>query len=84
MDAAGTRMALKFLTAVNSLFEEGFLSHEKITSSNSPILQGMETGYHFFTGWVDPLLKDGTYIITCILALPVMPDYWKLLTTLDL
>ncbi len=50
-------MTLKFLTAVNSLFEEGLLSNEKITAKDSPILQQIESGYHFFTGWVDPLLE---------------------------
>ena len=44
-DASSASLVLKYLKALNSLFENGFLNHEKIESSDSPFLQRMEAGY---------------------------------------
>ncbi len=58
-DSASVKKTLEFLRAVNNLFEEGFLSHEAISSVSSPVLKRMEKGYSFFTGWLDTLLIKG-------------------------
>ena len=59
MDAASVEKTLQFLQAVASLFEQGFLTHERITSTNSPILYGMQFGYSYFSTWLEHLLEQG-------------------------
>ena len=60
-DASSASLVLKYLKALNSLFENGFLSHEKIESSDSPLLQRMEAGYNVFVQWLDSALEKGMY-----------------------
>jgi hypothetical protein len=38
-----------FLQACNQLFEKGFLSHDKISTTNQQVLEQIETGLRFFT-----------------------------------
>ena len=61
-DAASTERTLQYLEALNNLFEEGFLSHQQINSTSSPVLKQMEQGYKFFTAWLESLLAEGIYI----------------------
>lgn len=50
-----TKKAIKccreFLTALNSMFINGTISHQKIWSENSTLLQNMSTGLQFFIDW---------------------------------
>jgi len=50
----------KFLEACNLIFEKGFLSHEKVTSMDSNVLQNISNGYQYFTSWLSTLLSEGT------------------------
>ena len=61
-DTSSTKLVLCYLQALQKLFEEGFLTHERITSLQSPILFGMGNGYQFFTKWLESLLNQGIHI----------------------
>ena len=58
-DVETTRETMKYLEACNNLFEKGFLCHEKITSSDSTVLQNISNGYNYFTTWLSTLLSEG-------------------------
>lgn len=58
-DAPSAKLVLQYLQALQKLFEEGFLTHERITSLQSSILAQMESGYKFFTHWLESLLDQG-------------------------
>ena len=59
IDAPSAKLVLRYLQAQQNLFEEGFLTHERITSLQSSILAQMESGYKFFTHWLKSLLDQG-------------------------
>lgn len=59
-DASSAKLVLRYLQALQKLFEEGFLTHERITSLQSSILTQMESGYNFFTHWLESLLDQVT------------------------
>ena len=59
VDAPSVRLAVQFLQSLNMLFEEGFLTHEKIHGINSSVLARMQQGYSFFVKWLDPLIDEG-------------------------
>ena len=59
-DASSAKLVLRYLQALHKLFEEGFLTHERITSLQSSILTQMESGYNFFTHWLESLLDQVT------------------------
>ena len=59
-DASSAKLVLRYLQALQKLFEEGFLTHERITSLQSSILTQMESGYNFFTNWLESLLDQVT------------------------
>lgn len=61
VDAASVEKSLQFLQALANLFEQGFLSHDRITSTNSPILHNMQFGYSFFCAWLEHLLEQGKH-----------------------
>lgn len=63
-DASSTSETLEYLQACHQLFETGFLSHEKITSLGSPVLQSIDKGYKYFTSWLSTLLREG-YLFSC-------------------
>ncbi len=46
---------LKYLQACNKIFENGFLSHDRITTPQSPVLGNIHNGYQFFVDWFDTL-----------------------------
>jgi len=71
-DADVTEETWQYLQAYHKLFEIGFLSHDKVTSIDSPILQSIEDGYKYFTSWLSTLLEEGkirTPILMCIINL---------------
>ena len=45
----------QYLTACNKLFENGFLSHFKITEDNRTVLNSIQDGYSFFVDWYEAL-----------------------------
>lgn len=53
---------LQYLQACHNLFEEGFLSHERITDMESTLLKNIDEGYEYFTSWLSTLLSEGTYL----------------------
>ena len=56
--AASIALTVQYLEACNQLFKRGILSHTRIWSGNSVILQNMEKSYKFFhLGWMDCLRK---------------------------
>ena len=72
-DASSTSETLECLQACHQLFEAGFLSHERIMSLNSPVLQRIEKGYEYFTSWLSTLLTEG-YIHFILIKLTVCMD----------
>ena len=58
-DALGDQMVVKFLTALNSMFERRILSKEHVTSGDDPVLQRMSEGYHFFSFWCEDVILNG-------------------------
>ena len=52
---------LKYLTACNQLFEQGFLSHEKVSADNTKVLDSIKMGYSFFSSWLKSLLDEGNH-----------------------
>lgn len=51
--------AIEYLDACRQLFERGILSHEKVTTDQSIVLQNMSDGYAFFVGWADYAWEKG-------------------------
>ena len=58
-DAPSVKMTLKYLTACNQLFEQGFLSHEKVSATNMEVLDNIKRGYNFFSKWLQSLPDEG-------------------------
>ena len=63
---------LKYLKALNSILENGFLSHEKIESAGSLLLQRIKVGYNFFVQWLDSVLEKGLYFAVVVSTLLVI------------
>ena len=51
----------KYLEACSKIFEKGFLSHDKITSSSSEVLKSIDEGFTFFTNWLNQIFEQGMY-----------------------
>ena len=68
-DTPTASLAFKYLKALNSVFENGFLSHEKIESDGSLSLQRIEMGYNFFVHWLESALEKGTYFANAHLSI---------------
>jgi len=60
-DAAMTQETLDYLQACSRIFESGFLSHQKITAEDSPVLKSINEGYQYFTSWLSTLLTEGNH-----------------------
>lgn len=58
-DAVATKCALLYLEACNKIFENGFLSHDKILNMDSRILKNIDEGYTFFQNWLDSIVAKG-------------------------
>ena len=52
-----------YLRACNKLFENGILSHEKISSITSPVLANIHEGYMFFKDWHRQLIEANIGIL---------------------
>ena len=57
-DAFSVASTRKYLEACNKVFENGFLSHKKIYSSDSEVLFNIQSGFKFFS---NSLLEEGRY-----------------------
>ncbi len=53
------QMTLKYLKALNNLFERGILCKEHISSSNQSVLERMRTGFAFFSDWKEDVTEKG-------------------------
>jgi len=58
-DAKEVLRVVDYLEACNKLFERGLLAHVRIPTYPNQILENMEQGYSFLTGWLDSLLAKG-------------------------
>jgi len=58
-DSDTTNETLQYLQACHNLFEQGFLSHEKITDMESEVLKNISIGYEHFSSWLSTLLTEG-------------------------
>jgi len=58
-DATTTSETLAYLEACNKLFEQGFLSHERVRSMDSKILKNMQDGFSYFSKWLTSILDKG-------------------------
>ena len=65
---------LKHTEACNLLFEKGFLSHEKVSSMNSIVVQNISSGYQYFTLWLSALLSEGTLSYGCFATVTFFVD----------
>ena len=61
VDKTATSETLLYLEACNLLFEEGFLSHERIRSLDSQVIQNISKGYKYFADWLTSLLDKGVF-----------------------
>ena len=57
------RMTLRYLTALNSLFERGILCREHITVSEQSVLDRIKEGFDFFSNWRNDVIKKGDLYI---------------------
>ena len=60
-DVSSVSETLKYLESCSQLFEKGFLSHNKITSMESEVLENIDKGYSYFSEWLSSILKKGLY-----------------------
>lgn len=58
-DAENVNKAIEYLEACRQLLERCILSHEKVTTDQSTVLQNMSEGYAFFVGWADYAWEKG-------------------------
>lgn len=58
-DYPQVQCTLKYLQACNKIFENGFLSHDRVTSVNSNVLKSIKEGYEFFRSWYHSLSHAG-------------------------
>jgi len=80
-DGPSASLVVKYLQALNNLFENGFLSHEKIESADCLLLQRMETGYKFFVQWLDSALDKGILVYEFTICCNSSPDrHYELLS----
>ena len=56
-DVKSVQATIDFLTACNHLFENGSLSHTKVTATDSAPLVAIKHGYRFFEQWLNALLS---------------------------
>ena len=65
-DVEKTSEVLAYLEACHYLFERGFLCHERIRGLDSEVLENINRGYRFFSGWLTDLLEKGMlYMLSC-------------------
>ena len=64
-DKVHVEATLNYLEACNRMFERGFLSHDRIMSMDSEIIQNITQGFTFFSVWIDGIIKKGKESISC-------------------
>ena len=50
---------LRYLESCNLMFENGLLSHERVESSDSKVIQNIHLGFKFFCDWLDSVIESG-------------------------
>ena len=50
---------IQYLEACSKLFENGLLSHDKISLGHRDVIESMENGFMFFVGWCDDAILNG-------------------------
>ena len=58
-DFDSVRQTYGYLSACNKLFENGFLSHSRITQNDRSVLHHIDNGYSFFVQWYNNLEPHG-------------------------
>lgn len=58
-DSFSAMTTLSYLEACNKIFEQGLLSHEKVSSSDHQVIINIKDGYQFFKGWLDEIYEMG-------------------------
>ena len=58
-----TNETLLYLEACNLLFEQGFLSHDRVRSADAKVQVNINKGFKYFTDWRDSLLKIGMCVV---------------------
>ena len=58
-DNKSLSLTIQYLEACSKIFEEGLLSHDKIQSGDTHILETMKDGFYFFMGWCDQNIENG-------------------------
>ena len=53
------RASLEFLRALNNIFEQGLLSHYKVTDGDATPLTKMREGIEYFEEWCDEAIENG-------------------------
>ena len=62
-DSFSTKVTLSYLEACNKIFEQGLLSHEKVTSSDHQVVLNIQEGYQFFMKWLDEIYEIGRWCV---------------------
>jgi len=57
---------LAYLIACNLLFEQGFLSHDRVRGTDSDVIKNINRGYEYFSKWIDGILEKGMCIVQCV------------------
>jgi len=60
IDASEVSETLAYLKACSLLFEQGFLSHDRIRSMDCDIIKNITQGYEYFSGWLSSTLDKNT------------------------
>ena len=58
-DAPEVSETLAYLKACNLLFEQGFLSHDRIRSMDCDTMKNINKGFEYFSGWLNSILDKG-------------------------
>ena len=59
-DAPEVSETLAYLKACHLLFEQGFLSHDRIRTMNCDTMKNITKGYEYFSSWLNSILDEGT------------------------
>ncbi|XP_065907460.1 uncharacterized protein [Dysidea avara] len=59
-DANQVKYTMKYLEACSKIFENGLLSHDRVTDVNSAILKNIREGFKFFRSWHNSLSEAAT------------------------
>ena len=62
-DSFSAQLTLSYLKACNLIFEQGLLSHDKVTSSDCQVIHNIQEGYQFFTNWLDEIYAEGEVLV---------------------